>query len=462
MSVAPTPASPPRRDLVASPTARLLLIGLLLLLLQVPAQMIRGVVQEREARRNEAAAGIRAAWGGHQQLLGPLLRVPFVTRHPRTTAEGRRLEYREADAAYFLPQTLRLQAQLRTELRRRGLFELPVYSVQLQAQGRFARPEFARWKVRDEDIDWAGTELILSLSEPRSLHADARLHWQGQALSLRPSAGAAPWTRPAVHVPLGRLQPTPFATDTVDFALDLAFNGAGHLWFAPTAEDTELQLRADWPHPSFQGQWLPVTRKVDETGFDARWSVSYLGRDYPQQWRESSGQGEALDRAWFGASLAQPVDPYALADRISKYALLTLLCTFAVTWLAEVLSGRRIHPIQYAFVGAGLCLFGLLQLSVAEHFGFGPAFAVAAAAVTLMVTLYGRSLLGTARAVGVGAVLGGLYGYLYLLLRSEDYALLGGAIALFAGLAAAMYLTRNFNWFAAQPAAAPSAPEQTP
>ena len=41
-----------------------------------------------------------------------------------------------------------------------------------------------------------------------------------------------------------------------------------------------------------------------------------------------------------------------------------------------------------------------------------------------------------------------VYAYLFVILRAEDYALLGGSLALFAGLAAAMFLTRRIDWFA--------------
>jgi inner membrane protein len=40
-----------------------------------------------------------------------------------------------------------------------------------------------------------------------------------------------------------------------------------------------------------------------------------------------------------------------------------------------------------------------------------------------------------------------LYGFLYLLLRLEDYALLAGSIGLFLVLAGVMYLTRRMNWY---------------
>jgi inner membrane protein len=40
-----------------------------------------------------------------------------------------------------------------------------------------------------------------------------------------------------------------------------------------------------------------------------------------------------------------------------------------------------------------------------------------------------------------------LYGFLYLLVTSDDYALLAGALGLFAVLATEMVLTRKVNWY---------------
>ncbi len=45
------------------------------------------------------------------------------------------------------------------------------------------------------------------------------------------------------------------------------------------------------------------------------------------------------------------------------------------------------------------------------------------------------------------AVFTGLYLFIYVLLRVEAYALLVGAIASFAAVAAAMYITRNVDWY---------------
>jgi inner membrane protein len=47
-----------------------------------------------------------------------------------------------------------------------------------------------------------------------------------------------------------------------------------------------------------------------------------------------------------------------------------------------------------------------------------------------------------------GAALAGLYGMLYALLQAEDYALLGGAVLLFALLTTVMIGTRRVDWYA--------------
>jgi inner membrane protein len=47
----------------------------------------------------------------------------------------------------------------------------------------------------------------------------------------------------------------------------------------------------------------------------------------------------------------------------------------------------------------------------------------------------------------MGAAMTVLYGYLYLLLRLEDYALPAGSVGLFVMLGLLMFLTRRVNWY---------------
>jgi inner membrane protein len=142
------------------------------------------------------------------------------------------------------------------------------------------------------------------------------------------------------------------------------------------------------------------------------------------------------------------VDHYRMADRSIKYALLFVVLTFATLWLFEVLVQVRIHPIQYLFVGVGMCLFYLLELSLAEHIGFMAAYILASASVIALISTYCIAVLKGARRAGIiTAATTLLYAYLYILLMNQDYALLIGSIGLFAILATIMYLTRKIDWF---------------
>jgi inner membrane protein len=134
--------------------------------------------------------------------------------------------------------------------------------------------------------------------------------------------------------------------------------------------------------------------------------------------------------------------------RSVKYAPLFLMLTFITLWLFEILTGSRIHPLQYLLLGAGMCVFYLLELSLAEHIGFVAAYITASVAVVTLISSYSLVILkSSVKASIVGLIAIVLYGYLYVLLRSQDYALLIGSIGLFVVIAAIMYLTRNINWY---------------
>jgi inner membrane protein len=221
-----------------------------------------------------------------------------------------------------------------------------------------------------------------------------------------------------------------------------------------------VELRSNHPSPSFQGGWLPGRRTVGNSGFSASWSVPSLGRNYGQAWEESSDMQSLLEGSKFGVELIEPTDQYHMAERSTKYASLFIALTFAAIWLMEVLAGLKVHPIQYLMLGGALCLFYLLELSLAEHLGFHRAYALASCSVVLMLAAHCVTVLRrAARAVAVGIEAIALYGFLYILLTNEDYALLIGSIGLFAILGLAMFLTRKVDWYAVGQPSAPRSGE---
>jgi inner membrane protein len=103
--------------------------------------------------------------------------------------------------------------------------------------------------------------------------------------------------------------------------------------------------------------------------------------------------------------------------------------------------------MQYALVGSAIAVFFLLLIALSEHFQFTASYASAAAACVTLLTFYLRHPLGTGRrTVAFLGLFVALYGSLYVILLSEDNALLLGSLMTFALLAIAMLATRRLEW----------------
>jgi len=241
--------------------------------------------------------------------------------------------------------------------------------------------------------------------------------------------------------------------DATEFSIPLDINGSEGIFFAPFGVQNVVNLKSNWPDPGFRGAFLPATRSVRPDGFDASWRVSYYGRDYPQQWESRGGNDryttKSVGESRFGAQFLSVLDAYRYVERSIKYGVLFLVLVFTTFFLFEVTARQKIHPFQYLMVGAALCLFYLLLLSISEFIGFSWAYLAAAVASIVLITWYCRFFLGGGvRTMMIGAGLAGVYLFLYITLRQQDYALLMGAIALFIVLAVVMYVTRKVDWYA--------------
>jgi len=104
--------------------------------------------------------------------------------------------------------------------------------------------------------------------------------------------------------------------------------------------------------------------------------------------------------------------------------------------------------VQYVLVGLALVIFYTLLLSVSEFMVFDQAYLIAAIATILLITLYAKSHFENWKTATLfGAVLCGLYGFIFVLIRLEDTALLVGSIGLFLVLAMVMYGSRKIDWY---------------
>jgi inner membrane protein len=419
---------------------RVLFLGFLILLLQIPILQIDQLTYERENTRQSAVYEVTGLWGGAQTLMGPFLVIPY--RYKGFHQQGWTVT--ETRHAYFLPDQLDVRAAMTTEVRRRGIFDVPLYRADLRFEGAFAHPDFSEWEIPPEDILWNRATLVVGLSHPSAIQEPAHLDFAGRKIAFRPGKGETPFLPAGISARLPGL-PATTSSESNPFSYTLKLNGAEQLMFQPSGEITKVQMESDWPHPSFGGRYLPKSSQVLEDGFTAEWQVLHFGRNYPQKWIFETVDQEAIQGSELGVELLSPVDAYRMSKRTVKYEFLFTFLTFAAFFLFEIFNRLKVHSIQYLLIGAGLCLFYLLTLSLSEHLGFEIAYGLAALAVVGLVSIYCIQILGS-RAWSLSAVLFALYGFLFMLLSLEDYSLLIGSMGLFAILAAVMFLTRNIDW----------------
>jgi inner membrane protein len=451
-------AQPP---VISTPTSRrfaLLLkiagIGLMILLLHIPLFLTHGVLIERQGYQRQTVAEIAGIWGGQQIVTGPVLAVPYAYKTQVIRSKvvaGKAVQVEETDlaaaTAYFLPEALRVDGSVEPEVRHRGIYDAVVYSTKLRLAGCF-QPDLAAAGIEAEHIDWPRARVLFGVSDLRGVRSVSPL----QLASGKPSPFESADSTAGEFLPLVAKTEGVAAGARLEFAFEAALQGSERLQIAPVGKVTAVALSSAWPDPSFGGAYLPVNRRVAAGGFKAEWEISHFSRGFPQSWtsRLTSHQEmtQKIGAASFGVTFAQPVDGYRLAERAQKYGLLFFVLVFAVFFLFEITAALRIHPLQYAMVGAALCLFFLGFLALSEFMATGLAYAVAAAACALLVSGYAWSFLKTGRRTLV--VFGGLsatYGYLYFVLKSQDYALLAGTAALFVALALVMFCTRRINWY---------------
>jgi len=419
---------------------KLIFVCVLALVMAIPAFFVGSLIDERTQRAADVVKEISEHVGGEQTFLGPTLVVPY------TLPSGHGIYWiAPAQASAALKTT--------TEERQRSLFKVPVFQADLKLDAAFDLTGPSAALPEGAQLDWSKAQIVVGVSDTRGALADATLTISGKMAALTPSD--APLKLP---LNLYGAKAEGIAKPDAQFHATsvLRFSGAQRVAVLAYGETTHLTAQGDWPSPSFDGGFLPVRRTVSSRGFSADWSVPFMARGVNGEGID--GTLHALNSAALGVSFIEVADAYQSVNRSLKYILLFLGLVFLSYFVFEVTAGKRVHPAQYILVGIAQIIFYLLLLSFAERIGFDYGFLIAGAASVLLLSLNAgwifSSRLQGARAFGVFSA---LYSMIYMMLRLEDNALLVGAVASFVAVAAAMYFTRDMDWYAQPSAPVPQA-----
>lgn len=450
----PLPAFPKFSSGVST-TIKLFLIGFLVLLLMIPLGMIRGLLFERMQSREQAQESVAEGWGAQQVLSPAFLSAQSIVQISEEI-EGKTRVRKISQMHSLMPDKVSAQANIAVQTRSVGsTYVIPVYVADITVRGEFSPEDLARFSAIN-GIDTNSTQFEFLVQDVRGLSGFSE--FRIGELDLAPaSLGNAFQRATALGAPLNNsLAPQrakavieqAIATNTpLGFSLHFSLRGVQSIRMLPMARTLNWRLEGNWPDPSFIGGLSPNSFKIDQQKFNAEWGVSEFNRDFPQiGYRDASSS--SLGNATAGVSLAQPGDVYQRNDRAGKYGFMFLALSIAGFFLVEVLLKVRLHPMHYLQIGLALGLFFLLLLALSERLGFELAFLLSSVAITGLIGGYTSAVMASAKRGLIAAlVIASTYGFLYVLMASENYSLIFGAIGMLFLLSLIMYLTRNINWY---------------
>lgn len=422
---------------------KLLSMGILILLLMIPSNMVESLIRERQMTHEDAVNEISEKWGNAQTISGPVINVPYTTAF--TNEDGKRIS--EVRYAHFLPDELKITGDFDPEIRHRSIYEAVVYKSNLNIEGSFSYPDFSEWNIADGDILWKESTITLGISDLRGVKQRLSVNLNGQNIEFNPGLDNHDIQESGVSIRMPLTESQNQDSARMSFNMSLKLNGSKEMYFLPLGKETQVFLKSTWKDPSFDGAFLPDSHHVSDKGFDAQWKVFHLNRNYAQKFR---GVPAGISESAFGVKFLIPVDNYQKTYRSAKYAILLITLSFTLFFFIEVLNRKRIHPFQYILVGVALCLFYTLLLSLSEYMSFNKAYILAAAAIIAMIGLYTKTIFKSTRLTLLFTLsLIILYTFVFSIIQLQDYALLLGSIGLFVVLATVMYLSRKINWYGA-------------
>lgn len=459
------------KNLLLSKLAALVVVVMVLL---IGLDMVANVVRDRQHYRHLTEQSVADSLAGAQTLIGPVIHSACVESWDVETGKGeerRMVEQRREFRLTAMPETLRLNTDAAMQERARGVHKVNAFSLQTRIQAQWGpltalQPQAT---IQGSRMQCGAPILMLAVADARGIRT-AQLQLDGQELHLKPGTFHPTYAR-GLHASLP--ETVRGMAEGLQATLNLELVGTQQVSIVPLGGRTEVQMQSPWPHPSFSGRFLPTERNVRTDGFDAQWRLSSLATTAAQDIAESKPvcmgavgedggayagtahpQTGCVDS--FSVAFIDPVNPYSLSDRATKYGVLFIALTFVAVGLFELMQRLRVHPVQYLLVGSALCSFFLLLVSLSEHLPFAAAYGIAATACVLLLGYYATHMLGSLRrGLPFGAGIAVLYGMLYVLLQLEQTALAVGSVALFAVLATVMVLTRRVDWYATTAKLAP-------
>ncbi|WP_306352003.1 cell envelope integrity protein CreD [Flavobacterium sp. '19STA2R22 D10 B1'] len=434
-----------------SHTARMIMVGILTLFLLIPLELVNNLIHERELRQSDVMHEITDKWGKEVYFYGPILKVPYTVFFEsevvnEITKQVSKTRTAQTQYAYFFPEELKNNATVETKLLKRNNYEAVVFTTKMNFKGNYIQPDFSLKNIPTENVQWDKATILIQTENLKSIKEEVKIKFGTESLTFEPVYNSEENPR-AEALETSFMNLTNYkGVKNIAFDFTIQYDGSSRINIVPIGKVTEAKMTSNWASPSFNGNFLPSDKNktISANGFEANWKILHINRPFSQS---SFGSLPNLQQYAFGVDFVIPIDEYQKNERASKYGFLVIGLTFLVFFLIQSVSKIKIHIFQYTMIGLALIMFYTLLISITEHSSFRTAYIVSALSVIILISLYSLSILKNRKfPTLIGISLTALYGFIYVIIQLENYALLVGSIGLFAILAAVMFISRKIDW----------------
>ena len=439
-------------------TARMFMVGFLIIVLLIPLAFIQNLISERANRQKHVVNEINQSWGGEVLLYGPILKIPYKTYNEKIytsdNGESHTEKIEQINYAYIFPESLDIKSTINPNEKQRGIYKTAVYQSKIELNGKYNPIDFSEVDVDTKDILWDKAKVILQISNLKGVNEKIIMKIKDTSYEFSSKYnGVNHNSLNEYHsVNLHKLE-----TKTLDmsqqlgkgasliFNINLNINGSEQIRFVPVGKETKANIVSNWKTATFFGQFLPYNEdKIHKNGFDAKWKILDINRPFAQQY---FNELPILTEFAFGVKFRISVYEYLKCERSTKYGFMVIALTFLVFFLIQTLSNVYIHPFQYLMIGVALTMFYTLLISISEHSTFLNAYLIATLSVMGLISIYSKTILkGIKFPLFIALSLTALYLFIYIIIQLESYALLVGSIGLFVILAIVMFVSRKVDW----------------
>ena len=336
--------------------------------------MIKSIIRERQKNAEEVKKEIAFQWAGQQIISGPVLNIPVRIFPSKKEIDP------YVSVFHFMPESLSIKGDVQTEKRHRSIYQTVVYTADLNISGYFVIPELIA--DSNSEVLWKDAYFTMGISDNRTI----QLKTDTGILEAIPGLKDADLFTTGISFPANLT----IRDKKFSFSESLKLSGSDGLSFTPVGKTTEVVINSKWKSPGFRGNFLPVERLLNESGFNAKWLVTNLNRNFPQTW---SGKAYNTGNDSFGVDFILPVDHYQKSLRSAKYGILFIALTFMALIFSELAIKEKIHVFQYIMVALGLVLFFSLLTALSEYIGFNFAYLTASSSIIFLISFYLMKLL---------------------------------------------------------------------